>query len=65
MLLNLIAIAVFLATTLLILCNLRMILRDTTEVVSKALGVGGSIRDLVPNVAFCALWALVFGLGFC
>lgn len=64
MLMSILAIFILFGSTLLILSNLRMVLRDIYDVVVASV-VGARFSDhLAANVALIALWLLLFFLSF-
>ena len=64
MLLSLVAIAILIGSTLLILSNLKMVLQDIYDVVVHAVAGARFSAHLAANLALIALWLLLFILSF-
>ena len=64
MILSILAIAVLIGSTLLILGNLRMVMRDIYDVLLASVAGARFTNHMVANVAFVALWLMLFALSF-
>ena len=64
MLLSLVAIAILIGSTLLILSNLKMVLQDIYDVVVHAVAGARFSDHLAANLALIALWLVVFVVSF-
>lgn len=63
MIITLLALATLVATMFLILGNLRVVARDTYDVLASFTHRAHSEGQLVPSLAFCALWLMIFALS--
>ncbi|PYG28637.1 hypothetical protein [Pelagimonas varians] len=63
MIITLLALATLVATMFLILGNLRVVARDTYDVLANFTQRAQAEGQLVPSLAFGALWLLIFALS--
>ncbi|WP_299925261.1 hypothetical protein [uncultured Pelagimonas sp.] len=63
MLTTVLALATLLATLFLILGNLRMLARDTYDALAHSTFRAHSEGQLMPRLAFAALWFMIFALS--
>ena len=61
---SLLALAILTGSTLLILSNLKMVLRDIYDVVLASVTGARFTSHLSANLALLALWFLLFALSF-
>ncbi len=57
------ALATLVATVFLILANLRMVARDTFDALANSTMRAHSEGQLLPRIAFAALWVMIFALS--
>lgn len=64
MFVSILAIAILMGSTLLILSNLKMVMRDIVDVVVASVIQARFSDHLVANLALVSLWLLIFALSF-
>ncbi|MFZ5964756.1 hypothetical protein ACOXXX_17575 [Thalassococcus sp. BH17M4-6] len=62
MMYSLLALAVILGSVFLVLANLRLVAHDTFQVLRDTARNASRSGQLLPNMAFAALWLLIFAL---
>ena len=63
MIITLLALATLVATMILILGNLRMVALDTFDVLAVSTQRAHAKGQLLPRLAFSALWMIIFALS--
>lgn len=63
MIITLLALATLVATMFLVLGNLRMVARDTLDVLTNVTLRAHAEGQLKPSLAFAALWLMIFALS--
>lgn len=62
--LSILALLILIGSTLLIASNIRMVMRDIYDVLRSSVSDTRFATHMAANIAFVALWLLIFSLSF-